>query len=386
MSLFTERSFAGFGPNRLDPSLSELRQVVGKRPGQLRQGIREACLRRPGVYGFINAPGELIYVGKAKNLRVRLLSYFRGKHHNPRARRILAEARGIVWEYVPSEFGALLRELELIRYWQPRWNIQGQPARRRRAFLCLGRPQAPCLLLTRRVPRTSQPAWGPIFGGRRARQVVELLNHAFGLRDCGPEQAMFFADQEELFPIVHPAGCIRFEIGTCIGPCTGRISRQAYAERLQALRSFLDGADSQLVDSLRDEMETAARSTDFERAARCRDRLQLFEWLRDHLARIRQARERHTFVYPVIGNQGHDLWYLIRHGWVARVIPAPKDAASKQQAAAALDEVFGPPRLGVEPSQSEGIDGVLLVSAWFRRHAKELKKTLPVDEARSRCV
>lgn len=386
-SLFSARSFAGFGPNRLDATaqLTQLRQVAGKRPGQLRLGIREACGRRPGVYGFLNTQGELIYVGKAKNLRVRLLSYFRGKRRDPRARRIVAETRAIVWEMVPTEFAALLRELELIRYWQPRWNIQGQPARRRRAFLYLGRPTAPGLLLARRVPKADQGCWGPIFGGRRARAAVELLNQAFGLRDCGPEQAMTFADQEELFPIARPAGCIRHEIGTCLGPCTGGVTHQAYFERVQALRRFLDGANSTFLDTLERDMGAASTALDFERAARLRDRLQLGRWLRDHLARIRQARERHTFIYPVNGPD-HEYWYFIRQGWVARVTPAPGDDASRQQTAELLHEVFGQARLGIEPSYSEGIDGVLLVSAWFRRHPLELKRTLTPEQARSRCV
>ena len=383
-SLFTERAFAGFGPNRLDPAAqsAELHQVLGARPGQLRLGIREACPRRPGVYGFINAVGELIYVGKAKKLRVRLLSYFRRKHRDRRGKRILAEVRGVVWEHQPSEFAALLRELELIRYWQPRWNIQGQPARRKRAFLCLARPPALGLMLTRRVPRTGQPAWGPIFGGRRARAVVEALNHAFGLRDCGPEQAMVFPDQEELFPLVRPAGCIRFEIGTCLGPCTGQVTRQAYTERLQALKQFLDGVHPHFLAGLRQDMATAAGSLDFERAARLRDRLQLFDWLHAHLARIRQAREKHTFIYPVKGHQGQDFWYVIRQGWVVAAVPAPSDRKSKAAAREKLSRLLAEPRLGIEPSQSEGIDGVLLVSAWFRRYPDELKLVIPASRER----
>jgi excinuclease ABC subunit C len=223
-------------------------------------------------------------------------------------------------------------------------------------------------------------SWGPIFAGRRARQVVELLNHTFGLRDCGPEQAMTFPDQEELFPVVLPAGCIRHEIGNCLGPCTGRISHQAYGEAIQSLRRFLDGADAAPLTQLQVDMMAAAKALDFERAAQLRDRLQLFEWLQRHLARIRQARERHTFIYPVKGVD-QDVWYLIRQGWVAAALPAPRDEDSRRQAAAALAEVYGQPRLGVEPRQSEGIDGVLLVSAWFRRHPRELKRVMSVAQA-----
>jgi hypothetical protein len=82
----------------------------------------------------------------------------------------------------------------------------------------------------------------------------------------------------------------------------------------------------------------------------------------------------------VSGRDG-EYWYLVRRGWVARVLPAPRDRAGQRQVAAHLDEVYGQPRLGIEPSYSDGIDGVLLVSAWFRRHPRELKRTLTVEEA-----
>ena len=383
MGLFADRLFAGFGPNRLDP-LAEalaLQQVAGKRPGQLWQGVREASPRRPGVYGFVNEQGELIYVGKAKRLRTRLLSYFRSRGRPAKVTQMLRETRTIVWEPVPSEFGALLRELELIRHWQPRWNFQGQPQRRRRAFLCLGRAPAPYLFLSRKLPAGLVAAWGPVFHGRRAREAMKWLADHFGLRDCPQEQEMIFADQAELFPIVRPAGCIRHEIGSCVGPCTGAITQQAYAEQVQAARRFLDGGEAKLLAKLQTDMTAAAAALDFERAARLRDKLEVLRWLHQHLERIRQARQKHTFIYPVAGHQGQDLWYLVRQGWVAAAVPAPRDPASKRFAVAAIKKVFQGQTLGVEPAHSEGIDGVLLVSAWFRRHSEELQRTLPVERA-----
>jgi excinuclease ABC subunit C len=193
---------------------------------------------------------------------------------------------------------------------------------------------------------------------------------------------MYFPDQEELFPQVRPAGCIRFEIGTCLGPCTGQVTRSAYAERWHALKQFLDGVDSPLLAGLRQDMATASSVLDFERAARLRDRLQLFDWLHAHLARIRQARDKHTFVYPVQGHQGQDLWYVISQGCVLTAVPAPSERKDKAATLAKLDRFFGRPRLGIEPSQSEGIDGVLLVSAWFRRRPAELQRVIPVSGKR----
>src|SRR5262245_66178237 len=127
--LFEKTCFTSFGASRYVGAV-QLYGVTGERPRTLRAGIRDACPPRPGVYGMVDDAGELIYVGKAKALRARLLSYFRTYSRDPKAGRILHRARAIVWELVPSEFAALLRELELIRRWRPRFNVAGQPRHR----------------------------------------------------------------------------------------------------------------------------------------------------------------------------------------------------------------------------------------------------------------
>src|SRR5262249_1285338 len=117
--LFPCRTLRSFGPNRLDPSRETPTVVRGSatpRSG-VRDRVRLQCPRRPGVYGMVSRKGELVYVGKAKCLRARLLSYFRTKSRDAKAGHILGQAKFIVWEYAPSEFAALLRELELIRRW-----------------------------------------------------------------------------------------------------------------------------------------------------------------------------------------------------------------------------------------------------------------------------
>src|SRR5262245_4781802 len=141
-SILPSEPFAGFGPSRYLTEVwaGKLQQIQMPR---LRGQVHRDCPKTPGVYGMLDAHGDLVYVGKAKRLRQRLLSYFRPKSRDPKAGKVLRAARSIVWETVPSEFSALLRELELIRRWQPRLNIQGQPRRRRPVYVCLGRPPAP---------------------------------------------------------------------------------------------------------------------------------------------------------------------------------------------------------------------------------------------------
>jgi excinuclease ABC subunit C len=291
--------------------------LVHRRGPGLRARVRQDCPRRPGVYGMVDARGELIYVGKAKSLRARLMSYFRPRSRDPKAGRILAATRSIAWEVQPSEFAALLRELELIRRWRPRFNVVGQPGRRRRTFVCLGRRPAPYAFATRRPPSGVLACFGPVPAGRRARDAMRRLNDLFQLRDCPQAQEMIFADQGELFPIVRAAGCIRHEIGTCLGPCAAACSRAAYADRVRAAHAFLSGRDVAPLHLLKQEMEAASVALAFERAAALRDKLETLHWLHVHLARLRVARERYSFVYPVAGEDGEDRWYLIHRGRVA---------------------------------------------------------------------
>jgi excinuclease ABC subunit C len=325
---------------------------------------------------MVNACGELIYIGKAKSLRARLLSYFRPRSRDPKAGRILAQTGTLVWEASYSEFGALLRELELIRRWRPVFNVQGQPGRRRRTYLCLGRRPAPYLFLTARPPAGVLACYGPLPASRAAREAVRRLNDRYGLRDCPRSQDMIFADQAELFPLVRAAGCIRYEIGTCLGPCAAACSRADYGQRVQAARAFLDGQDRTLFAVLERDLGAAAAALAFERAAALRDQLAALRWLDDQLERLRHARERFSFVYPVAGTDGRDCWYLIHAGRIAAVLAAPRNAAERQAAATAIEAVYYRSRLGSRPPTLDQIDAVLLIVGWFRRQPQEYDRIM----------
>jgi excinuclease ABC subunit C len=325
---------------------------------------------------MLNADGALIYVGKAKCLRSRLLSYFRPGSRDPKAGRILDHTQALAWEYAPSEFAALLRELELIRRWQPRFNVQGQPQRRRRTYVCLGRRPAAYAFLARRPTAQVVASFGPVPGGRRARDAVRRLNDWFRLRDCPQAQEMIFADQAELFPVPRSAGCPRFEIGTCLGPCLGACSRSAYGERVRAALAFLEGANHTPLEGLERDMTAASAALAFERAAALRDKLDSLRWLAEELARVRRARQEHSFIYPVRGHAGRELWYLIRRGWVVEVMPPPRTAEERACAVARIESAFRKEDAWTAPPVNEVIDGVLLIAAWFRRHPEERARTL----------
>lgn len=381
--LFSRLAFTGFGPVALHGNPLPLHAVEAKRASRLRDKVRRACPRRPGVYGMVDPSGELIYVGKAKCLRARLLSYFRRDSRDPKAGRILESTRLLAWEYAPSEFAALLRELELIRRWQPRFNVQGQPLRRRRGYVCVGRRPAPHVFFTGRPPTTAQAVYGPVPAGPNAREAVRRLNDWYRLRDCPRLQTMVFADQRELFPVLRGAGCLRYEIGACVGPCAAACTRADYDVQVRAARRFLDGVGPEPLEALERDMAAASAALAFERAASLRDKLAALQWLHDHLARLRAA-ARQSFVYAPAGHDGEDWWYLVQNGRVQAALPSPCDLPGRQQAAALLDRGYdAPTKPG--PLSLDEIDGVLLVAAWFRRHAEERARTMAPAAALELC-
>ncbi|MBV9125894.1 MAG: UvrB/UvrC motif-containing protein, partial [Planctomycetes bacterium] len=283
--LFPARVFPGFGPSILEAGSAppSVYQVQGRRPSVLRQGVRQLCPRQPGVYGMLDEHGELIYVGKAKCLRTRLASYFRPRSRDPKAGRILRRTRVIAWELAPHEFSALVRELELIRRWRPRFNVQGQPGRRRWTYVCLGRRPAPYLFLSARPPANVLACFGPVSAGQRVRDAVRRVNDWLRLRDCPQAQEMVFTDQAELFPTLRAPGCLRYDIGTCLGPCAALCSRTAYGKQVRSARSFLEGTDDSLLQSLERAMKEASAALEFERAAGLRDQLASVRWLHQQL-------------------------------------------------------------------------------------------------------
>lgn len=385
--LFSPVPFRSFGASALLPAGSrrETHLVRSARRKKLRALVRAECPDRPGVYGMVNADGDLVYVGKSKSLRKRLLSYFSAARRDRRARRILESARTICWELAASEFGALLRELELIRRWRPRLNVRGHPRRLPHTYVCIGRPPARYVYLARRPAGKETQAFGPIRGGGRAREAVRQLNRYFKLRDCPQSQSMVFADQAELFELPRRPGCLRYEIGTCLGPCAGGCTRGAYARHVRSARDFLLGKDERFLESMTQEMTAAAARLEYERAATLRDSHDAIQSLLEQLQRLRQARAQFSLVYPVTGHDGERLWYVLVQGQVAAVVRPPDDDGDAETTAQLLLQLRDFKEGSFDEVAPAALDAVLLVASWFRSHPDELERTLSFGAALEQC-
>jgi len=368
-TLFPVDTFAGFGPTSARPAdyTPELGRVRARKASRLSARVRESAPKLAGVYGMLGRHGDLIYVGKAKCLRARLMSYFRDSR-DPKAGRILRHTHTLVWETVCDEFGALVRELELIRRHRPRFNVLGQPGHRRYCYVCLGRAPAPYAYVSRSPTGKDLGVYGPFASAMRATDAVRRLNDWYRLRDCPQTVAMHFSDQAELFPADRSPGCLRSDIGTCSAPCAGACTRRSYGAQVRGAKRFLDGTDDRPIRELSAKMLAASTAMEFERAAAFRDRLAGLQWLRERLNWLRHARKENTFVYPVTSHDERTVWYLIHRGRVCGACFTPTCAASAEFALDQLDSVYGDAGPGVTPGN---VDHVLLVAAWFRRKPTE---------------
>lgn len=377
--------FDGFGPSRFAaggrPRRGELELARCLRTSRKR--VRERLPAAPGVYGMVDAEGDLIYVGKSKSLVHRVSSYFATTPRDAKARRIAERARRLVWERWGHEFTALLRELELIRRWQPRLNVQGDPRRLRRTYVCLGRGPAAHVYVASRPSGRDAERFGPVGAGRRLRETVRLVNSQFGLRDCPERVPVMFADQGALFGPPREALCIRYDLGQCLGPCEGLCTREEYAEQVRACRDFLSGRDGRVLDRLASQMLEAAAAGQFERAATLRDTREALAELDAQLGRLREVRGTYSFVYPLRNHRRGESWHLIRRGQVVAATPGPRDEASARRCLELLRTVYSDGEATESVPDDWGV--VLLVSAWFRRHSAELERTLSVKEALRRC-
>jgi excinuclease ABC subunit C len=339
--------------------------------------VRAQASERPGVYRMVADDGEIVYVGKSKRVRTRLLSYFRCAFPEEKGARILREASRIEWEYVPSEFAALLAELRLIKRFRPRFNVAMKRDGRNYCFIKITKAPAPKLVVVRGPGHDDSAIYyGPFMGATGVSDALRELNDILGLRDCAVDQRMHFADQAELFDTMpRTPGCIRHEVKKCLGPCVGGCTVHQYDERLALARAFLDGTHDGPIEQLRGDMEAASERLEYERAAVLRDKLRRLEALRGQFARLRFAVETLSFVYTVPGFEGADRVYLIRRGLVRAELERPSSPADAARLLRLVEEVYAPAERETSQIPTHEIDELLLLSSWFRRFPGELERT-----------
>jgi excinuclease ABC subunit C len=220
----------------------------------------------PGSYQFRDAQGRVIYVGKAINLRSRVSSYFADpKTLHPRTASMMSFAEKIEWIEVRNEVEALLLEYALIKEHKPRFNIRLQDDKSFPFMAITTDEEWPRAMMFRGKRRKGVRYFGPYVHPGAIRDTLELLLRTFPVRTCAASK---FKQHERL-----GRPCLLFHIEKCSGPCVGEVSAADYKVHVDGLMKFLDGDNNEIVAAMEQQMIAASEATNFERAAKIRDRL-----------------------------------------------------------------------------------------------------------------
>jgi excinuclease ABC subunit C len=225
-----------------------------------------------GVYLYKNAEGEVIYVGKAKNLRSRVSSYFReGRWEDAKTDSLVREAVDVDYIVVANNKEALALENHLIKQKKPRFNILLRDDKTYPYVkLTLGE-RFPRVYVTRRLRKDGSSYYGPYFPANLAYRIVDLIHRHFMVPSCKVDLNRY-----------HPRPCLQYYIKRCLGPCVEALTTpEIYQEAVRDVKLFLEGRPTDLLRSLRQRMEGAAEAEEFERAAKYRDLISTVDQLQE---------------------------------------------------------------------------------------------------------
>jgi excinuclease ABC subunit C len=251
-----------------------------------------ALPRRPGVYRMMDAAGTLLYVGKAKNLRDRVATYFSPANVNPKVQALVHQIGEIAVTVTNSETEALLLEFNLIKAHKPRFNVV---LRDDKSFpyirLCLDH-EFPRLSFYRGARNLPGRYFGPFPSAGAVKETLQQLQKLFRIRNC---RDTFFANRSR--------PCLQHQIGRCSAPCVGLVTREAYAQDIDAAEKVLDGRSDEVNSELQARMESAATELQFERAAVLRDQLAALKRIQAQQIVTADA-ERDVDVICIVGEPG----------------------------------------------------------------------------------
>ena len=230
---------------------------IAERKARFRALVRQAP-ESPGVYIMRDPEGHIIYVGKAKVLKNRLLSYFSGKK-DIKTRHLVSRVENIEWILAGSEYDALLIENNLIKEHTPKYNINLKDGKTYPSIR-ITNEEFPRIFKTRRIINDGSEYFGPFPSSETIDTYLELIKRLFPLRRCVTMRK-------------RETPCMYYHIGRCSGPCAGKITREAYLERVGQIRKLLSGETAELLTDLKKRMDRASEEFRFEEAARLRDAL-----------------------------------------------------------------------------------------------------------------
>ena len=229
----------------------------------------------PGVYRYYDKKGEILYVGKAKNLKNRVLSYFNKSQIGYKTQMMVSKIVRLETTVVNSEYDALLLENNLIKEYQPFYNILLKDDKSY-PWICIKKEPFPRIFLTRNVIKDGSEYYGPYAKVKQAKTLIEVIKNIYKLRTCSlnlaPEKI-----EEGKYKV-----CLEYHIKNCAGPCEGLESEEEYAQKLNAIRGIIKGEFKEAREYLEAEMYNYAAKLEFENAQQSKEKLQILENYQTH--------------------------------------------------------------------------------------------------------
>ena len=240
---------------------------------------------RPGVYQYFDAKESIIYVGKAKNLKKRVNSYFTKQHDNNRTRLLVKKIVRIEHIVVNSEMDALLLENNLIKKYQPRYNVLLKDDKSY-PWICIKKERFPRIFPTRKIIRDGSEYFGPYTSMKTVRTLLDLIKELYPLRTCNYDlsAAKIAAEKYKV--------CLEYHLGNCSAPCVDKIENTQYNENIKAIRAIIKGNFKDSLQQFEEQMKERAAEMAFEEAQRIKEKLDI----------LKNYQAKSTIVNPKISN------------------------------------------------------------------------------------
>lgn len=268
---------------------------------------------RPGVYIMRNKNGEIIYIGKAKNLKNRVSQYFRNSPKPSKVQAMVNNVDDFDYFIAMSELDALGLESNLIHKHQPFYNILLKDGKAFPYIKINMKEDFPRLEIVRKISkRDGEKYFGPYIAGIDPREILKTINMAFKIRTCNKKITTTHKEKRE---------CLNYSLGLCLAPCTGRVSKQEYNEEIKKVIRFLNGNDDEIEKILLEKMETASNLQNFERAIELRECLKMVAKLKQKVvANIPKDVDKDIFSYHSDGFSGVVTVVIVRGGKILGII------------------------------------------------------------------
>lgn len=269
----------------------------------------ELLPHQPGVYRYYDSSGNVIYVGKAKDLFKRVHQYFVAPERlNVKTRVLVGKIADIEYSVVDTEADALLLENNLIKQYKPRYNILLKDSKTY-PWICVTADPYPKVFLTRRIVHNGSRYYGPYSSVMHARKLLDFFSRTYPLRSCNYKIDSASILRGKIRP------CLDFHIGKCKGCCTGAISTEEYGSYIAEIEALLKGGVGEIVRGYRKRMKEAAEELDFESAQYCKEKAEILEKHYSHSI-ITSAKDIECDVFTILfyGSEGFGNFLRIRGG------------------------------------------------------------------------